>query len=567
MGSFLILFKRLGIFLLISTLAACGGSGSGSIDYSSPTVVQDLQTQLAAIDPNVTVVSNGDGSMNLTSGSDTLVIKPNEASSSVITLSGTMYNVQISASGQYTYSPVAVPSSTADYINSAKDMMSHLDDVSAKLGVNAVTGVVDLTTGTKNAAAKTVPDVVTLTGTGISTISGASGGITVSGTENASQTITITHNLVDASVKEAQTAGWDGTGVNVTVLDSHTIGSFIKPYPTTSLITGTITLDDGTRKETVTLDETVASNLNISHGTIVEALATGTDWKAGMESALGVTLNSDCSGSSTNQTSGGLTLQTNFTYSTNYCEKLGVATGANADFKDLSADDWSDLIKEKNNSGKIEVLNYSFGYTTTGSLDVTDNKNVLIVKSAGNDSEPPNGYDIFGDGKKVDGSTDTYENIELGLIASVFADNMLVVGALDANDEIASYSTIAGASYDGSSYGFIVDDGTVSVVLNATTTSSGNLNLTYEGSTVVGAFDATVTDTLTVTTQGTSFAAPRVSGKMAITSQKFPNLDAEQLVNLAKHTATDLGATGVDQIYGHGKINLTGMLSPIGRLN
>ena len=65
---------------------------------------------------------------------------------------------------------------------------------------------------------------------------------------------------------------------------------------------------------------------------------------------------------------------------------------------------------------------------------------------------------------------------------------------------------------------------------------------------------------------GTSYAAPRVTGKMAITAQKFPNLNAEQLINLAKHTATDLGNTGVDQIYGHGKINLTGMLSPIGRL-
>ena len=563
------LFKRLGIFLLMSSLAACGGSGSGWVDFSSETVVDDLQTQLAAIDPNVTVVSNGDGSINLTNGSDTIVITPGTASTAEITLSGTMYNVQISASGQYTYSPVSVPSSTSDYIASAKTMMSHLDDVSTKLGVNAVTGVVDLTTGTKNAAAKVVPDIITLTGTGISTISGASGGITVSGTENASQTMTITHNLVDASVKAAQTAGWDGTGVNVTVLDSKTIASFISPFTTTSSITGTITLDDGTRKETVTLDETVTSNLNISHGTIVEALATGTDWKAGMEGALGITLNSDCSGSSTNQTSGGITLQTNFTYSSNYCGKVGEATGANASFNDLSVDDWDDLIKEKNSSGKIEILNYSFAsqVTTESLAGVTDNKNVLLIKSAGNNSEIPNGYDIFGDGQSVEGTTNRFEEMGVALVASVFADNMIAVGALDANDEIANYSSIAGPLYDGSSYAFLVDDGTVSVVLNATTTSTGHLNLTYEGSTVVGAFDATLTDTLTVSTQGTSFAAPRVSGKMAITSQKFPNLDAEQLVNLAKHTATDLGATGVDQIYGHGKINLTGMLSPIGRLN
>ena len=95
---------------------------------------------------------------------------------------------------------------------------------------------------------------------------------------------------------------------------------------------------------------------------------------------------------------------------------------------------------------------------------------------------------------------------------------------------------------------------------------SGNLSFTENSTTVIGTIEASIYDTLSITEFGTSLAAPRVTGKMAITAQKFPNLNAEQLVNLAKHTATDLGDTGVDQIYGHGKINLTGMLSPVGRL-
>ena len=562
------LSKRLGIFLFISLLAACGGSGSGQIDFSSETVVQDLQTQLTAIDPNVTVVSNGDGSINLTNGSDTILIRPNEASSSVITLSGTMYNVQISASGEYTYSPISVPSSATAYISSAKTMMSHLDDVSTKLGVDSSTGVVDLTTGSKNAAAKTVPDVVTLTGTGTSTIGGSSGGVTVSGTDDASQTLTITLNLVDASVKAAQTAGWDGTGVNVTVLDKK--NDWKENYTINSTLTGTVIANDGTTTETVSLNETGTSTIAISHGELVEMLATGSDWKAAIESALGTKLNSDCSGSVHNSTPGSLTVQTNLTYSSNYCGKIGAATGANADFKELGVDaSWHGLIQEKNSSGKIEVLNYSFGTSESGNLNFTDNKNVVIVRAAGNDSEPINGYDIFGDGKGVDGSTDTVEIMEVALIESVFADNMIAVGAVDANDLIGSVSSIAGTSYDGSSYAFLVDDGTVSVIVNTTTTTKGNLSVTYEGTTIMGAFDATLTDKLTVSDGGvwTSYAAPRVTGKIAITSQKFPNLNAEQLVNLAKHTAIDLGTAGVDQIYGHGKINLTGMLSPIGRLN
>ena len=238
-------------------------------------------------------------------------------------------------------------------------------------------------------------------------------------------------------------------------------------------------------------------------------------------------------------------------------------------FKELGVDaTWDALIKEKNNSGKIEVLNYSFGSNDNNTpLNFTDNKNVVIVMAAGNDSETPNGYDIFGDGKNIEGSTEPLENIEIALLESSFADNLIAVGALDANDNIANYSTIAGSGYDGSSYAFIVDDGTVSMVINTTTKTNGSLNMTYQGSTVAGTFDATLTDELTVSTFGTSYAAPRVTGKIAITSQKFPNLNAEQLVNLAKHTAIDLGDKGIDQIYGHGKINLTGMLSPIGRLN
>jgi subtilisin family serine protease len=65
---------------------------------------------------------------------------------------------------------------------------------------------------------------------------------------------------------------------------------------------------------------------------------------------------------------------------------------------------------------------------------------------------------------------------------------------------------------------------------------------------------------------GTSFAAPRVAGAAAIIRHKFPGLDGFQLKNLLLTTATDIGDPGVDEIYGHGKLNLNNALSPQGTL-
>lgn len=66
---------------------------------------------------------------------------------------------------------------------------------------------------------------------------------------------------------------------------------------------------------------------------------------------------------------------------------------------------------------------------------------------------------------------------------------------------------------------------------------------------------------------GTSFAAPRVAGAAALVKQKFPNLTSKQLKRVLLETATDLGASGVDDVYGYGKLNIERALSPIGSLS
>ncbi len=63
---------------------------------------------------------------------------------------------------------------------------------------------------------------------------------------------------------------------------------------------------------------------------------------------------------------------------------------------------------------------------------------------------------------------------------------------------------------------------------------------------------------------GTSFAAPQISGAVALLAQAFPNLSGSQIVQLLFQTARDAGATGVDPVYGNGIIDLTRAFQPVG---
>lgn len=64
--------------------------------------------------------------------------------------------------------------------------------------------------------------------------------------------------------------------------------------------------------------------------------------------------------------------------------------------------------------------------------------------------------------------------------------------------------------------------------------------------------------------QGTSMAAPHVTGGLALLKEQFPNLTPEQLTALVLSTATDLGVAGTDTVYGVGLLNLAEASRPQG---
>ncbi len=68
------------------------------------------------------------------------------------------------------------------------------------------------------------------------------------------------------------------------------------------------------------------------------------------------------------------------------------------------------------------------------------------------------------------------------------------------------------------------------------------------------------------TRQGTDIAAAHVSASLALLKQAYPNMKPEEMTQLLLDTATDLGDTGMDAVYGHGMINLQEAFQPQGAL-
>jgi len=69
-----------------------------------------------------------------------------------------------------------------------------------------------------------------------------------------------------------------------------------------------------------------------------------------------------------------------------------------------------------------------------------------------------------------------------------------------------------------------------------------------------------------ITDSGTSMAAPHVTGAAALLISQWPELDSPTIAKLLLDTATDLGAPGVDAVYGHGLLNVANAVKPAGAL-
>ena len=171
------------------------------------------------------------------------------------------------------------------------------------------------------------------------------------------------------------------------------------------------------------------------------------------------------------------------------------------------------------------ILGTLAGGAYQGAIDAA-RSGVLTVFAAGNDYNRNNPDAISG----------------LAYFVPQIAPNWLSVAALQQNPDTASanpYVISTFSSRCGYAASFCVSaPGTriYSSVINGT--SLENLTTDYANF------------------NGTSMAAPHVAGSAAVLMERFPYMSGEQVSTLLKTTATDLGAPGIDALYGWGMINL-----------
>ena len=147
----------------------------------------------------------------------------------------------------------------------------------------------------------------------------------------------------------------------------------------------------------------------------------------------------------------------------------------------------------------------------------------------------------------------------------VLGGRMLMVGATDATGKvIAPFSNRAGhicTNYAGAACAdpYQVKDFFVVAPGMAVYGSAANQQGFLDGS-------GNTNTSGSIGINGTSPAAAYVSGGVALMKQAWPQLRPEQLVNLVLNTAKDMGAKGVDEVYGHGLVDFDAATKPMGTL-
>ena len=180
-------------------------------------------------------------------------------------------------------------------------------------------------------------------------------------------------------------------------------------------------------------------------------------------------------------------------------------------------------------NGQADVLSNSWGFVTTDQNQPDFDLVIQAITDARNQGRNGLGSIV------VFASGNSNQNFQ-GVTFPANVDGVLTVGAINNTGNIWNYSS-RGPEMD-----LVAPSGNVNLLGDVRTTDRMGAN-GYEPGNFVETFG------------GTSAAAPQVSGVVALMLSVNSGLTEQQISDILRNTATDMGANGFDNTYGFGRIN------------
>jgi len=150
---------------------------------------------------------------------------------------------------------------------------------------------------------------------------------------------------------------------------------------------------------------------------------------------------------------------------------------------------------------------------------------------------------------KAAGNEGVAQSTDINWIGNTGPTNLLLVGSVGPDGNISSFSNTPGNAC---------------ILVNSTCDEQNKLMYHFL---VAPGENILVSDNHGGVTRmsGTSFAAPLVTGAVALLQDRWPWLQqhADETVQIILQSATDLGAPGVDPVYGWGELNIEASQSPL----
>lgn len=246
-------------------------------------------------------------------------------------------------------------------------------------------------------------------------------------------------------------------------------------------------------------------------------------------------------------------------------DQVGVATGADlSSYKVFTSDtaggesfrqsDAIEALQQAVSAGGFDIINMSFDVSFTPDINTQPERDAVLAGIAQDDWIVITSAGNSGGGNAVAGANYADD--------PAFSGHILAVGSVNDSNQLSSFSATATSPTDldsrfGDNAGvvehFIVAPGSSVCGAAATSFKGASCN--------AGADSASLAASESYMNQnGTSFAAPLVSGAAALIKGAYPSLTGAEVVQILLDSATDLGDPGVDGVFGAGLLNVQAAL-------